>query len=272
MDRRLETGEYFGNSTVLYERGGLALSATRFAGELDIPSHQHENPFFCLVLDGCGTRRWPGRAGEQAPMALTMFPAEMPHANHWHEGGGSVLHVEFSGSWLERMRESRALLSRPLDFDRGAPMLTARRLALETRVLDSASPLLIEGLVLELLGECARSRAAPTGAQLPARIRRLQELLHARFAERLDLDELADSSGVSPDFLAREFKRHTGSSIGDYVRQLRVEYVCNRLRGSRQSIAEIALAAGFSDQSHLNRVFRRLMRITPAAYRRATTD
>jgi hypothetical protein len=61
---------------------------------------------------------------------------------------------------------------------------------------------------------------------------------------------------------------HGGCSVGDYVRQLRVEDACRRLATLDAPIVEIALAAGFTDQSHFTRTFQRLRGLTPAEFRR----
>ncbi|WP_231937106.1 helix-turn-helix transcriptional regulator [Caballeronia udeis] len=95
----------------------------------------------------------------------------------------------------------------------------------------------------------------------------MEALLLERFHEGLTLDEIATDSHVSADHLAREFRKHFGVTVGEYVRQIRVDFACGQLAGGRQSLAAIAEAAGFADQSHFTRVFRRRMGVTPAVYR-----
>jgi AraC family transcriptional regulator len=68
--------------------------------------------------------------------------------------------------------------------------------------------------------------------------------------------------------LARTFRRQRGESVGDCVRRLRVESARRLLEDGRQPLSEVALAAGFADQSHFTRVFRRLTGMTPGEYRR----
>jgi AraC family transcriptional regulator len=57
--------------------------------------------------------------------------------------------------------------------------------------------------------------------------------------------------------------------LGDHVRKLRIEFACHRLATSDTPLADIALTAGFSDQSHFSNTFKRYTGMTPAAFRRS---
>jgi AraC family transcriptional regulator len=70
--------------------------------------------------------------------------------------------------------------------------------------------------------------------------------------------------------LARTFRRHYHCTVGEYMRQLRVNFACRQLREGSRPLMEIALAVGFSDQSQFSRTFKRVMGLTPAAFRAAT--
>jgi AraC family transcriptional regulator len=102
----------------------------------------------------------------------------------------------------------------------------------------------------------------------PPWLLRARDLAHARFREPLRLAELAQEAQVHPGHLARAFRRHFRTSLGSYVRGLRLEWAAGRLLGSEESLASIALAAGFADQSHLTRAFKRFTGVTPGGYRR----
>jgi AraC family transcriptional regulator len=268
MLRVLEPGDYFGTTARQYDDHGLSIVETAFATDLVIPPHEHVNPFFCFVLNGRGTRAWPARRGADAPMSLTLFPAGVPHANCWYGAGGRALHVEFASAWIERLGGRTRVLDRPDDFAEGAPISFMNRIVRECRVQDRATPLALEGLTLELLAACERS---PGGAASLRRSRRwlarAQALLLDRFQETLTLDDIAADCHVSADHLAREFRKQFGVTVGEFVRQRRLDFACEQLAAGRQSLAEIAEAAGFADQSHFTRVFRTRMGVTPGAYR-----
>jgi AraC family transcriptional regulator len=78
---------------------------------------------------------------------------------------------------------------------------------------------------------------------------------------------LAHDVGVHPVHLAQAFHKSYRRTVGDYVRQLRIEYACHELAASETPIVQIALSAGFCDQSHFTRTFKRLIGVTPSQYR-----
>jgi len=72
---------------------------------------------------------------------------------------------------------------------------------------------------------------------------------------------------VHASHLARVFRKFKGCTIGDYVRGLRVQHASRRISDSEDSLADIALAAGFSDQSHLSRTFKQHTGMQPRQFR-----
>jgi AraC family transcriptional regulator len=126
----------------------------------------------------------------------------------------------------------------------------------------------MEGLALEIVAEASRHGVRVTGRTPPRWQLRACSLLHDRFAENLSLTDIAAEVDIHPVHLSREFHRQYGCILGEYVRRLRVEFSRQTLASSDVPLIEIALAAGFSDQSHLTKVFRRQMKMTPGEYRR----
>jgi AraC family transcriptional regulator len=86
--------------------------------------------------------------------------------------------------------------------------------------------------------------------------------------EPVRLADLAREVAVHPAHLARAFRQQFGTSVGGYVRRLRLDRAAAELERSDKALAAIALAAGFADQSHFTRSFRRHTGFTPGAYRR----
>ncbi len=78
---------------------------------------------------------------------------------------------------------------------------------------------------------------------------------------------LAGELGIHPTYLARMFRKHCGWTMAERVRELRLAYAMKQLAESERSLADVAAAAGFYDQSHLNRVVKRFTGLTPAQLR-----
>jgi len=103
--------------------------------------------------------------------------------------------------------------------------------------------------------------------RFPQWLERVRSILEQRFAEPYKLSEIAAEVGVHPVHLAREFRKHYGTSVGEYLRRVRIEYACRELMDSNVAVTNIAFAAGFADQSHFSRTFKRLCGTTPGRYR-----
>jgi AraC-like DNA-binding protein len=99
----------------------------------------------------------------------------------------------------------------------------------------------------------------------PAPIRRAQALLQERFAENLSLDDVAAGAALSPFYLLRLFRRHTGMTPHAYQLQVRLARAREMLKRSVRP-GEVARLLGFFDQSHLTRHFVRTFGVSPGRY------
>ena len=107
-------------------------------------------------------------------------------------------------------------------------------------------------------------RGGLTGHQL----RRIKEFVDAHVSKDIGISEMAGLIGLSHFHFIRAFKHSVGLSPYQYVLSERISVATKMLSESDLSIADVALAAGFSGAAQLNRVFRRLVGVTPTAFRR----
>jgi AraC family transcriptional regulator len=200
---------------------------------------------------------------------LAYHPADEVHSEHIRDTGVRSFIVELSSAWAQRFNECLPALRNPAAAQGGTPAFLGMRLYREFRLMDAVSPLAIEGLALEVLAELVRLTVP---ARLPTWLLRARDLIHDRFQENLGLAEIAAAVGVHPVYLTSMFRKHFRQTIGDYHRQIRIEFACKQLATGRMPLAEIALAAGFVDQSHFARVFKRQVGMTPGTYRKQVRD
>jgi AraC family transcriptional regulator len=160
-------------------------------------------------------------------------------------------------------------MDQPVYYRGGPPSWLAFRLYKEYKSMDTLSELMMEGLLLEIMVEASRCSTAEMKYKAPSWLFKARALLHDSFSQNLSLKQIAESVDVHPVHLAVRFRRYYGSTIGDYVRKLRVDFACSRLVETDQSLIEIAMAAGFCDQSHFSRTFKQIIGVSPSEYRLA---
>lgn len=109
------------------------------------------------------------------------------------------------------------------------------------------------------------------GGLSPVRTHRVCEYISSNLDQTIRLEVLAEIAGLSVQHFSRAFKQSLGIPPHCYVLQRRIERAQHLLQNTRRPLSEIALAAGFSDQSHLTRHFRRSVGVAPSALRWAKT-
>jgi AraC family transcriptional regulator len=138
------------------------------------------------------------------------------------------------------------------------------------------SRLLARAAGCEILAELCRFGGAPfgpvKGGLAPWAERRCLELMQARLAEDISLDELAAEARLSPFHFARMFKHSIGVPPRVYLTRLRIEKACELLETTSLSVTEIAQDVGYSSNQVLARVFIKHRNMTPTDYRRAVRD
>lgn len=268
MTIELAPGTFFGQTRGHLDVAGLVFAESLYAPGFDIPVHYHARAFFYLVLEGSCEEASGQKISTCGPSTLVFHPVAEPHANRWIGSGGRVLHVEMSQARADGIRQLAPAVDQRAEFQGGTVPWLAQRLYREYSRPDGASPLALEGLALEVLAETFRQKIPAPERTPPRWLVRACELLHDRLDQNLSLGDVAAAVRVHPVHLARTFRRHYGCSPGEYLRRLRVEFACHELARTDAPLTEIALAAGFSDQSHLTKTFRHFHGMTPGQYRR----
>jgi AraC family transcriptional regulator len=248
---------------------GFTLTEGIHAAGSSLPWHQHDGPTLCFVLQGAFTETSGGERLTCTADTLKVMPAGERHCDDFDRGDARGLLVETDPQRARTIQTHAPILDERIAFYGGLPAALARRVYQEFRQEDDAAPLAVEGLLLELLAAVSRQRAHGAAHGVAPWLSDTRDRLHADLAARPSLADLAGAAGVHPVTLARAFRRSFGCTVGEYLRRLRIERAAQQLVVGTQPLAEIALAAGFADQSHFSNVFRRRIGMSPSAYRRA---
>lgn len=250
----------------LRRSGDMQVSSTTYTGAHALPRHEHEHAYLCLVAAGAYRQHTSGRDSECRQGLLLVHPAGHRHANRFAPQGARCLSV-FLPDNLSDTPGPRQLLAehRQMHLPDMARMLA--RLDSELVATDNATGLALESAVLELVAMACRH---DDSGRHPAWLARVLERLHDNPCDPPRLADLAALAGVHPAHLARRFRQVKGVSVGEYQRGLRINLARDQLADRQRSIADVAAAAGFADQSHFSRVFKRMVGDTPRAFRQKT--
>lgn len=236
-----------------------------------------------LVLQS-GGRSWRVCAegswdrGQSVPGCVTIVPPQTPL--HFEVTGaidGWTLHLppDRFENLLDDADPARLPERIRFDFASRDPLLTAAMAAL---ICELQSPTERGGLYADRLADAitlhllrsepvARHAAADGGLSRRTLTRVLERIEHA-IAEGVTLEALAALAGLSRSHFTSCFRRSTGTSPRDFLRRRRIERAKSLLRGSNQSIADVAIATGFSSQAHFANSFKLATGVTPRRYRR----
>ena len=118
--------------------------------------------------------------------------------------------------------------------------------------------------ITDMAGHVGEKRSRPASSNY---VERCKDYVRKHYREKIYLDEIAESLGLSPTYLSRLFSRETGECLQDYINSVRVYHATNLLLYSDQSLPEIAQYVGFPNQSYFGKIFKKLKNMSPKAYR-----
>jgi AraC family transcriptional regulator len=248
---------------------GLEIGVRRFGGARAlrvihpggqrIGAHRHDWPLLTIpALGGYDEEYEDGSVAVSGP-AVVLHPPGRCHANCIHERGMETITIEFDASWL-RTDEALPALQGSHVWKGGAVVLAARALAREWHDPAATEVKLQQATAAFLVATLGRkAKPAPKWFERAA----------ARIASDppATANDLAVTLGLHPRWFAHAYRSIAGEGLQETVMRRRTEQAVHLLRTTDQPIAQVALATGFCDQSHMNRVIRHLTGRTPARVR-----
>ena len=179
--------------------------------------------------------------------------------------GTDFFTVEVSPSALRETDFAKRLSDPVFESDGGKLLWLMLQLFSEYCQQEACCPLTCESLLLELFAGTARHHALSSTDE-PSRWRIMREKIHYDFRESLRVRDLAQAAGIHPVHAARIFRRYSGRTPGEYLQHLRVQAACRMIAENNDPLSAVAAQAGFADQSHMNRTFKRIIGTTPGTF------
>jgi AraC-like DNA-binding protein len=223
--------------------------------------------------------------------ALHDFEQDSVYIRNFEEDYRAELYGEFD---FVLMEFSRAFVTNTC-YERNGPAITgfsalpgrkdpvfghlAQVLALTLDRRSEASPLFIEQLGVTI-GTHLIDQYGNTPAQSDKKSRRLsnlhemraKDMLLAKSHDGVSLEEIANACNLSRSYFIRAFRETTDRTPHQWLLERRIDHARDLLRHSDSSLSDIAIACGFSDQSHFTRTFSQLVGTPPGSWRRQTRN
>ncbi|AZD61281.1 AraC family ligand binding domain-containing protein [Pseudomonas chlororaphis subsp. aurantiaca] len=260
---------------------GIETLRAHFTGHAYDP-HWHDSYLVGVTEEGvqqfhCRRERFHSTPGK----VFLLEPGEIHDGDAPTEGGFTYRMLYLDPQWLER--ELSALFEEaPADsqLSFATTLASDQRLALATsnafhslhhgelRIVRQSA---MDQLLDQLTGHLHWRKRYHQDPRLPLVAHKARDYLHAHAQQDISLDELGAVCGVDRFRLTRAFKAAYGLPPHAYLVQLRLAKA-RRLLARGAQPAEVAMALGFADQSHMGRWFVRAYGLTPAAYRKRCSN
>jgi len=255
---------YYTGETNSWAIANVMLTEVRHTTAKAVAPHQHQAPYFSLLLEGAYEERGDGFDLRYEPYTLVFHAASTTHEDRML-GPCRFFAVDLMAPWETIIAELGGVRAHVFELSGGDPVWLVLRLYREFLArADDAMPA-VEALVYELCAHVA-DRSADELHE-PGWLSTADTVVRERFRSPLDLASLASSIGVHPTHLCRAFRRFRGCTISDAIIGARLQYVARRLTDSDDGLADIAADAGFTDQSHMTKTFKRVTGYPPGEHR-----
>jgi AraC-like DNA-binding protein len=236
--------------------------------------HVHDYFVIGLVEDGAQSYWYRGAQHVTPPGQIFVVNPDEPHTGEAASPEGYTYRTLYPrADYLARVADDVG--KRPsLPFLKGAvlcdPLLATMLSSFHKCLAEAAPKVESESFLLEALARLIAKHADPQATPRPAgrerlAVRKACEYMEANFGENVSMSKLADLVSLSPYYFARTFEREIGLPPHSYLEGVRIRKVREFL-DQGEPLISVALSAGYSDQSHLTRRFKRFLGITPGQY------
>ena len=258
----------------------------RYAANSHACYKKHSHPTFSLGAVESGQSRFSysqahcSQTETIGPGTIVPVMPDSIHACNPLENEQWSYHMFYIDSeWLEELqrqitdnRYSNKTLLQGLSRTLYQPSLYRQMASLNRLMLSDAPVLEKQTQLISLLAELINNKSPESESSLvsnhPA-VDRVREFLDTHACETITLDQLAQEAQLSPYHLIRLFKHHTGFTPHAFQIDRRINR-SKKLLKSSNSIADVALKTGFSDQAHFQRSFKQYTALTPAQYQQTS--
>lgn len=257
---KLEQAEYTGITAKKYNFDSFVLSIVNFHDFAPEDWHYHENTHLSLVLQGGSRESRKTEDIQLTPGKVILYNKGELHSNKHTAFPSKHLIIELKKEFHKAncLNQKQFSKSNTTNIDLYLNLL---KIYHEIHLNDVYSPETIHFSFNQLL------ESDHSSSYMPVWMNYLKESVHDRWDEFIPLNDLASTFNVHPVTVSKYFKKFYKCTLGDYMRKIKVERSIFFLLNTNKPISEIAHICGFTDQSHMNKVFKLYIGFLPNHFR-----
>ncbi|XLS29018.1 helix-turn-helix domain-containing protein [Flavobacteriaceae bacterium M23B6Z8] len=259
----LTRGTYYGAMHAERQMNGVLFSEYDYLTD-KTDWHYHENPYFMYVLQGDLYDVNKQNKTTCPSGSFLLHNWQEPHFNSKESTFARGFHIEFEKNWFQKnnidlhLWEGSKLIQNPRLHHILAKLYT------EFSCADAFSEISCELLLAELCENIEKEKIYEF-EKSPLWLSTLIEIIHFE-NEPFNLNDLSQQLGIHPGHLSRAIPKYFTTTLGDYIRQIKVKKAIDLMLCAKISLSAISYECGFSDQSHFTRTFKRYMGMLPKEF------
>ncbi len=251
----LKHNNFLGTTNEKFHLDDCAVSVVQYTKPVSEDWHCHEDIHLSLILQGGNQESRKHKDLQVTSGKIMAYDQGEVHRNRFTAHPSKNLNLEFKSEFFQKndLAFEHLNLSGPKMVETYLDLIQVYN---ELRINDIYSADSIQSALIRLF---AREEVSTK----PIWLDHVREMIEDRWNEFIALDELAAEFNVHPVTISKYFKKYYQVSLGDYMRKVKIKNAIHLLHHTNLSLTEIAFTCGFSDQSHMTRMFKLYVAITP---------
>lgn len=260
---KIQSNKYFGITAKSIKTESFNISITKHPAQSEISTHAHAKPYLCLLASGI-YKEESNTSNLITTGEIIYRTANYEHANRFLNQDSVCLNIEIDNELNFMDKNDFKLPSKE----------SKQKIALEAyKVLFAVK----NGVPTDLLNiYCHESMLAVIdGLEHKGDvnwIKKVKDYINDNPLAPISLQELSHLFGLHPNYIVRKFKSVTGMKLSEYLTKIRLDHSISNLLLTEDRLTDIAIDAGFYDQSHFNRNFKKYLNTTPKLFRKVITS
>jgi AraC-like DNA-binding protein len=257
---QLRQGEYFGKHYQKSVMENIIITDTEYT-HTKVDWHYHQNPYFTFLLQGQLFEANKKESYHLGQGGLLFHNWQDAHYNIKPPVYTRGFHLELSEDWFKNYDIPQMNFEGSRQLRNPITKSLMAKIFIESKANDHYRNLSIDALLIELFSSIGKTQKISN--KKPDWVFKLQEILWEEPTD-YSLQDLAVILSIHPVHLSREFGKYFGTSLGNYIRLVKVNKAFCMITSQKFSLTQIGYQCGFYDQSHFISSFKQVFGAAPS--------